>query len=268
LSVTSAPKPASTPPPAEANLRGKVIEGRNGNGILDGSESALEGVRILLRDSAGNEYQTTTKDDGHFELLGLPTGGYVLYIDPPRKYAEKDFRYWTDSPSNLNMIEWQGELRGHDLELKSDTNLNLECIVGQLTLPLRRGTPFRMIRERDKSITFEVEYGTPVVAAAPGTVVLQGTDITAIAHADSYHGNISTVYRHLMETVWVTGDKVARGQIVGRSGKIGRSYQFEFELRIGLYHSLYSIGSVIDPYRTKSPTSRCYWTKDNDPQYP
>ena len=79
--------------------------------------------------------------------------------------------------------------------------------------------------------------GTPILAAADGIVVAVGHsgvgygNYVIIAHG----GGIMTLYGHLLETDVSVGDKVARGQRVGREGSTGWSTgpHLHFEVRVG-----------------------------------
>lgn len=83
---------------------------------------------------------------------------------------------------------------------------------------------------------YKVGIGTPVKAIGPGTVLyadwaskLAGNNIWWIA--PNYagivvlidHGGVVSVYAHLNETALNPGDKVAQGQVVGKSGTTGLS---------------------------------------------
>jgi murein DD-endopeptidase MepM/ murein hydrolase activator NlpD len=91
--------------------------------------------------------------------------------------------------------------------------------------------------------------GTPVVAAAPGIVVAVGHsgvgygNYVVVAHG----GGIMTLYGHLLETDVAVGDKVARGERVGREGSTGWSTgpHLHFEVRVG--------NEPVDPMRYLPP---------------
>ena len=87
-----------------------------------------------------------------------------------------------------------------------------------------------------EGIDIGVEIGTPVYAVQAGTVTLAGIDgdngaygnTVVIAHTDA----ISTRYAHNSELLVKVGDKVAKGQMIAKSGNTGRStgphLHFEF----------------------------------------
>jgi murein DD-endopeptidase MepM/ murein hydrolase activator NlpD len=91
--------------------------------------------------------------------------------------------------------------------------------------------------------------GTPVVAAADGIVVAVGHsgigygNYVVIAHG----GGIMTLYGHLLETEVSVGQKVARGERIGREGSTGWSTgpHLHFEVRVG--------NEPVDPMRYLPP---------------
>ena len=85
--------------------------------------------------------------------------------------------------------------------------------------------------------------GTPVMAAADGVVVAVGH--TSVGYGNfviiAHGGGIATLYGHLLATQVLVGDRVARGQQIGREGSTGYSTgpHLHFELRIN--------DQVVDP---------------------
>lgn len=89
--------------------------------------------------------------------------------------------------------------------------------------------------ERHNGIDIDVPEGTPVSAAASGTVFNVDNDPDGIglavylAHADSFY----TVYGHLSEIQVQPGDTISAGQQIARSGNTGLSNgpHLHFEIR-------------------------------------
>ena len=81
----------------------------------------------------------------------------------------------------------------------------------------------------------EAEMGTPVVAAASGTVIIAGCQngYGNVVYID--HGNgLSTRYGHLSHIDATIGQRIERGEVLGRVGSTGRSTgpHLHYEVRI------------------------------------
>ena len=100
------------------------------------------------------------------------------------------------------------------------------------------------------------DYGTPVVAAAAGTVIFSGWKSNGggyqvwIAHGS----NLYTTYNHMSALTVGTGQSVGRGQQVGRVGMTGNATgpHLHFEVWIG---PIWSTGYRVNPlnYRRRPP---------------
>src|ERR1044071_1657700 len=89
--------------------------------------------------------------------------------------------------------------------------------------------------ENHEGQDIEAEMGTPVVAAASGTVVIAGCQngYGNVVYID--HGNgLSTRYGHLSHIDATIGQRIARGELLGRVGSTGRSTgpHLHYEVRI------------------------------------
>jgi len=91
--------------------------------------------------------------------------------------------------------------------------------------------------------------GTPVLAAADGIVV--GVAHTSIGYGNyvmiAHGGGVITLYAHLLSTDVNLGDRVTRGQRIGREGSTGLSTgpHLHFEVRV--------YDQVVDPMRYLIP---------------
>ncbi|MGH2348678.1 MAG: murein hydrolase activator EnvC family protein [bacterium] len=123
--------------------------------------------------------------------------------------------------------------------------------VGRFLLPARgvltsgfgyRRHPIFRTRRMHTGIDIAAPRGTPVLAAADGTVIYAGWfggygKIVALDHG----GGVSTLYAHLSAILVPAGRRVTRGQVIGRVGSTGYSTgpHVHFEVRIN--------GRPVDP---------------------
>lgn len=92
--------------------------------------------------------------------------------------------------------------------------------------------------ERNDGINIAVPLGTPIRAAAAGTISYAGNELRGygnlvlIKHDDSY----VTAYAHAERITVQRGDTVSKGQIIGYAGSTGdvTSPQLHFEIRHGV----------------------------------
>jgi murein DD-endopeptidase MepM/ murein hydrolase activator NlpD len=91
--------------------------------------------------------------------------------------------------------------------------------------------------------------GTPVLAAADGIVV--AVALTSVGYGNyvmiAHGGGVITLYAHLLETDVNVGDRVTRGERIGREGSTGLSTgpHLHFEVRV--------YDQVVDPMRYLPP---------------
>jgi hypothetical protein len=107
-----------------------------------------------------------------------------------------------------------------------------------------RVDPLRGGRAQHRGIDLPGAPGTPVLAAAPGTVRVAGRrgsygELIELVHPDGS----ATRYAHLSVISVAVGQAVAQGEVIGRMGSTGRSTgsHLHFEYRIG--------GVPVDPLR-------------------
>lgn len=87
-----------------------------------------------------------------------------------------------------------------------------------------RQSPFTGLREFHRGVDVATRQGTPVITPADGVVVEIGKDrgfgrFIRLDHGFSY----KTYYAHLSEVVVKKGQKVHRGQMIGKVGSTGRT---------------------------------------------
>jgi murein DD-endopeptidase MepM/ murein hydrolase activator NlpD len=107
-------------------------------------------------------------------------------------------------------------------------------------------------RDPHHGVEFEIEFGTPVHAAADGTVVFAGPDDVAMYSPwREYYGNliviehvndVYTLYAHLSKVDVLPGDAVTVGEKIGEVGRSGVAIgsHLHFEVRRGEVEDYYS----------------------------
>ncbi|HEY7516868.1 MAG TPA: M23 family metallopeptidase [Methylomirabilota bacterium] len=97
-----------------------------------------------------------------------------------------------------------------------------------------------------RGIDIKGERGEPIVAAAPGVVVVSGVEprYGRVVKIEHDHG-FTTVYAHNDDNAVAVGDQVVTGQRIGSIGRTGRatSYHVHFEIRRDgrVYNPLYML---------------------------
>jgi murein DD-endopeptidase MepM/ murein hydrolase activator NlpD len=105
-----------------------------------------------------------------------------------------------------------------------------------------RRSPWSGQPERHDGIDIGIAPGTVVRAPAPGTVIAAAAGGGYGRHVRIDHGNgVVSVYAHLARTEVRVGERVARGQVIGRVGSTGRSTgpHLHYEVRVA--------GKPVDP---------------------
>jgi murein DD-endopeptidase MepM/ murein hydrolase activator NlpD len=123
----------------------------------------------------------------------------------------------------------------------SDTVPSSQGLVWPVSGPVTSPFGYRWGRLH-AGIDIGVAYGTPIHAAASGTVVLAGWtggygNYTCIDHG----GGLATCYAHQSSYAVSSGAQVAQGQVIGYVGNTGHSFgaHLHFEVRIN--------GAPVDP---------------------
>ncbi len=107
-----------------------------------------------------------------------------------------------------------------------------------------RQSPFTGLREFHRGVDVSTKPGTPVIAPADGVVVEVGNDpdYGEIIRLDHGLGH-KTFYAHLSEVVVKKGQKVHRGQMIGKVGNTGRSTGPH------LHYEVHLNGTAVNPLR-------------------
>lgn len=78
-------RPLPTPASERGVIYGLVWLDANENGVADAEETALPGIRVLLKDNAGAALlNMITGVDGRFAFINVPAGAYQLHIILPK----------------------------------------------------------------------------------------------------------------------------------------------------------------------------------------
>lgn len=99
-------------------------------------------------------------------------------------------------------------------------------------------------------IDFGCELGTPIRAAAEGNVMIAAFDKAGYGNYIKLgHGDYQTIYAHMSQMVKKTGQRAAKGEIIGFSGSTGNSTgpHLHFELRIP-GHGVTGFKDAVDPF--------------------
>jgi murein DD-endopeptidase MepM/ murein hydrolase activator NlpD len=274
----------------------------HGDGAKQSDEPALSDSIFQLRN--GTELETVAANtEGNFELKDLVSGtGYGLVFS--EEFLEKSpYRFLSFSNSGISAIR-----DGFDFVADSaKRQLSVGLTVGPLTLPFLKGAqvtgePFyvdldpsgkmrdwkggtRAGHDNHFGTDYFMPVGQTIVAPAPGIILeAEGNwpnvskdpnlglwddgNRIVINHGvvPPYFGDFYTIYAHLNKISYHVGQAVRRGEKIAESGHTGN-------LSGPNPHLHFQCGGFgarrVDPYRdTRDPESVCYWTKDNDPQFP
>jgi murein DD-endopeptidase MepM/ murein hydrolase activator NlpD len=99
-------------------------------------------------------------------------------------------------------------------------------------------------RSMHRGVDFSARMGTPVSSTADGVVTYSGVEQTYGNVVEISHGNgFITRYAHLQRRLVQKGQRVTRGDVVGRVGSTGRS-TFSH-----LHYEIEQQGERVDPLR-------------------
>jgi murein DD-endopeptidase MepM/ murein hydrolase activator NlpD len=319
---TTTAQPATQPEPAPAiqrcTIKGIVFHDYNGNGIKDGQEPGIPGITIYYR-----YWHDTTGSIGSYEIT-IPPGIYAVSVDiPVNAQSIYGLGFISYSAAEYKEID-----HSPNIEVSENMSHDIGLMQGFLTLPFGRDTKFlsdsplgiedyvdingKAGKKMDwqggdktydghNGIDFYMEENTPILAAAPGTVVewplpydINTKNVVLIQHERygwtkkgevyDFDFDVATAYGHMNKASVKPGDKVKRGDVIGLSGKSqayeslpgrsGANMKYDgkhLHFSVFLIKSLSPLnGSYVDPYASIIPAnpSICLWTKFNDPQYP
>jgi murein DD-endopeptidase MepM/ murein hydrolase activator NlpD len=142
--------------------------------------------------------------------------------------------------------QWEQENLDPGGELAAGTRLRMP-VAGELTSGYGlRIHPITGAEQLHAGVDFAAPAGTPIWAAAAGTVIQAGWssgygNFTCLSHGRSDGAGLSTCYAHQSEILVAGGQPVAAGEVIGRVGSTGNSTgnHLHFEVRLD--------GSPTDP---------------------
>lgn len=104
---------------ATASIASKIWIDNDGNGAQGTGEPGLGGVTVILRDTNGNIVATTTTDvNGNYAFSNIPSGNYVVAVDPLTLPAGLEQTYDLDGITSAN----NASLTLQPGEMKNDVN--------------------------------------------------------------------------------------------------------------------------------------------------
>ncbi len=92
-----------------------VWEDTNKNGIQDEDEKGIKGVKVTLKDSTGEELDTTvTNDKGEYEFKDLPNGEYQVDFETPEGYVPTVANTEDDTKDSDGPLNAKGVIKDED----------------------------------------------------------------------------------------------------------------------------------------------------------
>ncbi|WP_353436901.1 SdrD B-like domain-containing protein, partial [Staphylococcus coagulans] len=97
------------------SLGDRVWEDTNKNGIQDEDEKGIKGVKVTLKDSTGEELDTTvTNDKGEYEFKDLPNGEYQVDFETPEGYLPTVANTEDDTKDSDGPLNAKGVIKDED----------------------------------------------------------------------------------------------------------------------------------------------------------
>jgi len=274
--------------------------GGNG-GTINVSYSANTGVertgtiQVTASGATGSPTPVTVTQagvSGAFYLT-FPLTGYTAYTAPVSSVFDHSMtrRYATDQP--YRVVTFNGEVGDQIDQVESNYTLpysfkksagtpvnQKSFLVNVINYQGTQGTgPTTINYDGHPGYDYKVGIGTAVYAAADGNVVVANTDPNDPAgmYIRLRHdlAGYQTQYQHLSTVLVSNGEKVKRGQLIGKSGNTGKTtgahFHFEVKKKVGSnWASVVSVdpygweGSGSDPYL--KATNVKLWATQSQPQ--
>lgn len=242
-------------PPAQTqtfDVKGIVYHDYNGDGIKEPNEPAIPWVELDWYSGTTLIGCINADSNGSYDIQFSDKGTYTLIVDRNNilGYDRQPFRY-----INISKADFKKITDSLNVDINGDMNYDVALMQGSLTLPFGPDTNFleneqfgiKYCRDWDvrpsyainwkgetghvydgsKGTDFEIEENTPILAAAPGIVVVYPSewgytgqyDVVIQHQSPSEKYYFITVYGYLNKSTVKAGQKVNRGDIIGLSGK-------------------------------------------------
>jgi murein DD-endopeptidase MepM/ murein hydrolase activator NlpD len=240
------------------SLQGRLFFDYNGNGIQEADEPSVQNARLQMlqiRNLASEQViaEVLTDSSGDYEV-DVPAGEYKLLVQPDNSKPDNpNFGYMCTSPSEFRTIT-----SGYYLTVVRDGRFNFGLMEGPFTMPFRSSTHYSvacyynwdstsketrgshylwwngesgsntdLLLYNNAGIDMPMDVGQDVLAPAPGIMGdlqrgPEGQLGVSIVHDESYLGGLfGTFFNHLSEVLLPVQARVARGDIIARSGTSG-----------------------------------------------
>ncbi len=84
--------------PVLGSIGDTIYHDENGNGMQDEGEPGFANVGVMLTDSSGMTWMTSTDENGNYSFDGLPMGSYIVSVDTSTLPADKQGALNTGDP--------------------------------------------------------------------------------------------------------------------------------------------------------------------------
>lgn len=188
-------------PSAYVSLDNSPNQGRGGKGgpLSDQAEEPVAGLDALARPLSIIYGLSEPSVDSIVQEINLRTASLTALLEDMEQKRDRIARTPSIWPSSA-ADRWISSSFGH------------------------RKDPFTRRVRHHSGTDIVAPYGSPVLATGRGTVVTSGYDSYLGNYLKIDHGDgVMTLYGHLQKRLVKTGDKVERGDTIGKVGDTGRS---------------------------------------------
>jgi murein DD-endopeptidase MepM/ murein hydrolase activator NlpD len=207
-----------------AAVGGRVVN----DGPLARVEQAQLEQAALVAKALDVRYQVTAAELKRLGITPARVGSKVSVGGPFEKVGNTSFKAMFDSWKKLDQLQDGVIAVPSDKPVKSGVSFTSGFGV--------RSDPFNASAAMHPGIDLSGTYGTPIYATADGTVLRSGWNSGGYGNlVEIDHGRgITTRYGHMSAVLVSAGQRITRGQQIGRMGSTGRSTgnHLHYEVRI------------------------------------